>query len=68
MKRSTKNTKTTPKVEVTVKKITRDMTKVNNAEIAKRVKNGEYGEDWRYIVRKKGYCVKAIEVLLNGMG
>jgi len=43
------------------------MTKINNAEIAKRVKNGEYGEDWRYIVRKKGYCVKAIEVLLNGM-
>lgn len=68
MKRSTKNTKTTPKVEETVKKITRDMTKVNNAEIAKRVKNGEYGEDWRYIVRKKGYCVKAIEVLLHGMG
>ena len=67
MKKSTKNTKTTPKVEESVKKITRDMTKINNAEIAKRVKNGEYGEDWRYIVRKKGYCVKAIEVLLNGM-
>ena len=68
MKKSTKNTKTTPKVEESVKKITRDMTKINNTEIAKRVKNGEYGEDWRYIVRKKGYCVKAIEVLLNGMG
>lgn len=68
MKKSTKNTKTTPKVEESVKKITRDMTKISNAEIAKRVKNGEYGEDWRYIVRKKGYCVKAIEVLLHGMG
>lgn len=59
-KKMTETTKTQPV------KILRDVVKKPNGVIAKEVLAGKYGDDWRYVVRRKGYSVKAIEVLLNG--
>lgn len=58
--------KTNKKSSVEVKKYTRDIIKKSNVEIAKRVLSGEFGEDWKYAVRKLGYSVKAVEVLVYG--
>lgn len=59
--------KKTPKVEVEIKKnYKKDYTKRSNTEIAQRVIAGEFGEDWQYVVRKMGYNVKAVGVLVYG--
>lgn len=48
-------------------KIVRDMTKRNNATIARMIRNNEIPQDnWEYWVRKMGYDVRAIRVLLGG--
>lgn len=44
----------------------KDYTKRSNTEIARRVIEGEFGEDWQYAVRKMGYNVKAVGVLVYG--
>lgn len=52
-------------IEVTVQKAyKKDYTKRLNTEIARRVIAGEFGEDWQYAVRKMGYNVKAVGVLV----
>lgn len=53
--------------EVTAQKAyKKDYTKRSNTEIAQRVIAGEFGEDWQYAVRKMGYSVKAVGVLVYG--
>ena len=44
----------------------KDYTKRSNTESAHRVIAGEFGEDWQYAVRKMGYNVKAVGVLVYG--
>lgn len=55
-----------PKDEFVVKKYKLDSIKRSNAEIARRVIDGEFGDNWAYAVRKMGYNVKAVGVLVNG--
>ena len=52
----------TASVEVVVYK--REQHRRPNSVIAAEVKSGKYGSEWKYAVRKLGYNVKAIEVLL----
>ena len=64
MPRKTRKTEYTP--EVVEVKIKRDSIKVSNATIAKMIRNREIDPDnWEYIVRKRGYNVKAIKILLG---
>lgn len=59
--------KKTTKVETPVTNVyKKDIVKRPNSEIAKRVIAGEFGKDWKYAVRKMGYNVKAVEVLVYG--
>lgn len=55
-----------PKDEIPVRKYKRDKVKRSNVEIAQRIIAGEFGTDWQYAVRKMGYDVKAVGVLLYG--
>lgn len=64
MPRKTRKTERAP--EVVEVKIKRDNIKVSNATIAKMIRNREIDPDnWEYIVRRKGYNVKAIKILLG---
>lgn len=66
MKKSIKNTKkSTPKVENT-KKIWQDKHKASYADLARAVMNGEIEGDWKYVLRRRGYNWRAVEVLING--
>ena len=48
-------------------KVVRDMTKRNNTTIARMIRNNEIPQDnWEYWVRKMGYDVRAIRILLGG--
>lgn len=51
----------TASVEVVYK---REQHRRPNSVIAAEVRSGKYGSEWKYAVRKLGYNVKAIEVLL----
>lgn len=55
-----------PKDDIPVRKYKRDKVKRSNVEIAQRIIAGEFGTDWQYAVRKMGYDVKAVGVLLYG--
>lgn len=61
-----RKTKTKKMIELPKVNYRRDMHRQSNAVIARRVIAGEFGENWEYAVRKLGYKVKAIEVLVNG--
>lgn len=48
-------------------KVVRDMTKRNNTTIARMIRNNEIPQDnWEYWIRKMGYDVRAIRILLGG--